>query len=64
MFFMSVVFPSTVLPMGSSVDLLATTDPEAEQEEEADTPIYEKFDGLLHGAHRKAKKWVQRPVSI
>ena len=45
-----------VLPMGSSVDLLATSNPEEEQEEETETPIYEKFDSLLHGANRKAKR--------
>jgi len=44
------------LPMGSNTNLLATTNPEEEQEEEQETPIYEKFDALLHGANRKAKK--------
>lgn len=45
-----------VLPMGSGVDLLATSNPEEEQETETETPIYEKFDALLHGATRKAKR--------
>lgn len=43
------------LPMGSSVDLLATADPEAEQNEETETPIYEKYDHLLHGGSRTKK---------
>ena len=45
----------SVLPMGSSVDMLATRDPDAEEEEEEDTPIYEKYDHLLHGATRSKK---------
>ncbi|XP_064596970.1 zygotic DNA replication licensing factor mcm3-like [Liolophura sinensis] len=43
------------LPFGSSVDLLATKDPNASQEEEEDTPIYEKYDHLLHGGSRTKK---------
>ena len=39
-----------VLPFGGTVDLLATTDPDAEQEVETETPIYEKHDKLLHGS--------------
>ena len=42
--------------MGTSVELLATADPEQEQEEEnADTPIYEKYDHMLHGGSRTKK---------
>ncbi|XP_071941700.1 DNA replication licensing factor MCM3-like isoform X2 [Antedon mediterranea] len=42
------------LPMGSSVDLLATKDPDAiEQDEGDDVPIYAKHDNLLHGKKKK-----------
>ena len=41
--------------MGSSVELLATADPEKEDEEETETPIYEKYDHLLHGGSRKKR---------
>ncbi|XP_029634738.1 DNA replication licensing factor MCM3 [Octopus sinensis] len=41
------------LPMGSSVDLLATKDPEAE-EKDAETPIYQKFDNILY-SNKKSK---------
>ena len=42
--------------MGSSVDLLATTDPEQEREDEdADLPIYEKYDHMLHSGSRSKK---------
>ncbi|XP_033100370.1 DNA replication licensing factor MCM3-like [Anneissia japonica] len=42
------------LPMGSSVDLLATKDPDTvEQEEGEDVPIYAKHDNLLHGKKKK-----------
>ncbi|CAH1772733.1 unnamed protein product [Owenia fusiformis] len=45
-----------VLPMGSSVDLLTTANMEDEEEnEDVETPIYEKFDNLLHGATRSKK---------
>ena len=40
------------LPMGSSVDLLATTDPEKGKDDK-ETPIYEKFDATLHGKRTK-----------
>ena len=43
--------------MGTSVELLATADPEQEKEEDdVDTPIYEKYDHMLHGGSR-TKKW-------
>ncbi|KAJ8321799.1 hypothetical protein KUTeg_000270 [Tegillarca granosa] len=41
-----------VLPLGSSVDILATTDPDLDQEESSDTPIYEKHDKMLHGQNK------------
>ena len=45
------------LPMGESVDRLATANPESEDDEENETPIYEKYDHLLHGGSR-SKKYV------
>ncbi len=43
--------------MGSNVDLLATNNPEEGEDEMQETPIYEKYDHLLHGASR-SKKYV------
>uniref|UniRef100_A0A182NR03 DNA replication licensing factor MCM3 n=1 Tax=Anopheles dirus TaxID=7168 RepID=A0A182NR03_9DIPT len=41
-----------VLPMGvSAVDMLSTINPESQEDKE--TPMYEKYDPLLHGASRK-----------
>lgn len=42
------------MPIESSAEFLATKDPDAE-EEETETPLYEKFDPLLHGT-RSSKK--------
>lgn len=41
-----------VLPMGSNVDMLSTINPDAADDEKA-TPVYEKYDALLHGTTRK-----------
>uniref|UniRef100_A0A2P2I2G5 DNA replication licensing factor MCM3 n=1 Tax=Hirondellea gigas TaxID=1518452 RepID=A0A2P2I2G5_9CRUS len=44
-----------VLPMGLGVELLSTEDPNADnqqQDGQQDTPIYEKYDALLHGSTR------------
>lgn len=41
-----------VLPMGSSVDMLSTHDPDTEDVDK-ETPMYEKYDQLLHGQSRK-----------
>ena len=41
-----------VLPMGSTVDMLTTMRPD-EMDEEKETPMYEKYDALLHGASRR-----------
>ncbi|KAG5886368.1 hypothetical protein JTB14_034902 [Gonioctena quinquepunctata] len=41
-----------VLPMGSSVDKWSTLHPD-ELEGEKQTPVYEKYDALLHGSSRK-----------
>ncbi|XP_044262348.1 DNA replication licensing factor Mcm3 [Tribolium madens] len=41
-----------VLPMGSSVDMLSTMRPD-EVDDDKVTPMYEKYDALLHGTSRK-----------
>ncbi|KAK2718992.1 hypothetical protein QYM36_006118 [Artemia franciscana] len=41
-----------VLPMSSTVDLLSTGNLESPDNQEDETPIYEKYDPLLHGATR------------
>ncbi|XP_041038392.1 zygotic DNA replication licensing factor mcm3-like isoform X2 [Carcharodon carcharias] len=46
------------LPLGSAVEILATEDPDATQEEEQELQIYEKHDNLLHGAKRRKEKIV------
>lgn len=40
-----------VLPMGSSVDMLSTHNPDLD-DDELTTPIWEKYDPLLHGSTR------------
>ncbi|XP_076457176.1 zygotic DNA replication licensing factor mcm3-like [Babylonia areolata] len=42
-----------VLAMGSNSSVLATQDPDTEEREQTETPIYEKYDHMLHGASRK-----------
>nr|KAG5699914.1 hypothetical protein BaRGS_018213 [Batillaria attramentaria] len=42
-----------VLPMGSETSVLATQDPDTEEREQMETPIYEKYDHMLHGGSRK-----------
>jgi len=44
-----------ILPLGIGVDMLATTDPDLEDQEEMETPVYEKHDKLLHGPARSKK---------
>ncbi|XP_049784125.1 zygotic DNA replication licensing factor mcm3 [Schistocerca serialis cubense] len=44
-----------VLPMGSAADLLATNNPDVEEEDDSNAPIYEKYDALLHGNTRSRK---------
>ncbi|XP_007516580.1 DNA replication licensing factor MCM3 isoform X2 [Erinaceus europaeus] len=46
------------MPLGSAVDILATDDPNFDQEEQQDTQIYEKHDNLLHGTKKKKEKMV------
>lgn len=43
------------LPFGVTTETLATQDPEAE-DEETDTPIYEKYDAMLHGKRKDRKE--------
>lgn len=38
--------------MGSNTFILATQDPEAESEDQQETPIFEKRDTFLHGPGR------------
>ncbi|KAK7091922.1 zygotic DNA replication licensing factor mcm3-like [Littorina saxatilis] len=42
-----------VLPMGSNSTVLATQDPDVEEREQTETPVYEKYDHMLHGNSRK-----------
>ncbi|KAL0881368.1 hypothetical protein ABMA27_001245 [Loxostege sticticalis] len=44
-----------VLPMGSSVEMLSTENPDAEEVDESSESIYEKYDPLLHGNTRSKK---------
>ncbi|OXB54066.1 hypothetical protein ASZ78_010859 [Callipepla squamata] len=46
------------LPLGSTVDMLATDDPDFAQEEEQELQVYEKHDDLLHGPNRRKEKIV------
>ncbi|XP_035553285.1 DNA replication licensing factor MCM3 isoform X2 [Vulpes vulpes] len=46
------------MPLGSAVDILATDDPDFNQEDQQDTQIYEKHDNLLHGTKKKKEKMV------
>lgn len=43
------------LPMGLGVDNLSTNNPNIVEDEETETPIYEKYDALLHGGLRKKR---------
>ena len=45
----------SALPFGVTTETLATQDPEAE-DEETDTPIYEKYDAMLHESVKIASK--------
>jgi len=42
------------LPFGVTTETLATQDPEAE-DEETETPIFEKHDAMLHGQRKDRK---------
>lgn len=43
------------LPMGLGIDMLSTSNPTEVEDEESETPIYEKYDALLHGSLRSKK---------
>lgn len=40
------------LPLGGTVDVLATEDPDVSQQEEEELQVYEKHNHLLHGTRR------------
>ncbi|KAM8954074.1 DNA replication licensing factor MCM3 [Pelodytes ibericus] len=44
------------LPLGSAVDILATSDPNVSHEEQQELVVYEKHDSLLHGVKKKREK--------
>ncbi|KAJ6659649.1 hypothetical protein lerEdw1_018618 [Lerista edwardsae] len=46
------------MPLGSTVELLATEDPGLTEEESQDLQVYEKHDNLLHGPKRQKEKIV------
>ncbi|XP_057283469.1 DNA replication licensing factor MCM3 [Pezoporus wallicus] len=46
------------MPLGSAVEILATEDPDFAQEEEQELQVYEKYNELLHGPHRRKEKIV------
>ncbi|KAK7867743.1 hypothetical protein R5R35_002247 [Gryllus longicercus] len=51
-----------VLPMSSSADMLATQNAEQTADEQEETPIFEKYDALLHGNSRsKNEKIISMP---
>merc|ERR1711970_1370247 len=41
------------MAFGSSVDVLATFDPEKEEEDDEETPVWEKYNACLHGPRTK-----------
>ncbi|XP_068622729.1 DNA replication licensing factor Mcm3 [Battus philenor] len=45
-----------VLPMGSTVEMLSTENPDNEEVEESNESMYEKYDPLLHGNLRSKKE--------
>ena len=40
------------LPLAMNLDMLSTSNPEESESTAQDTPIYEKYDALLHGNSR------------
>ncbi|XP_040283139.1 DNA replication licensing factor MCM3 [Bufo bufo] len=46
------------MPLGSSVDILSTNDPNVSHEEQQELQVYEKHDSLLHGVKKKREKIV------
>ncbi|XP_056150532.1 DNA replication licensing factor MCM3 [Lampris incognitus] len=50
----------TALALGGTVDILATEDPDAVQEEQEELQVYEKHNNLLHGSRRRRDKIVSK----
>ncbi|XP_062412117.1 MCM3 minichromosome maintenance deficient 3 (S. cerevisiae), like isoform X2 [Sardina pilchardus] len=48
----------TAMPLGSTVDVFATDDPNITESAEQELQIYEKKDGVLHGHRKKREKIV------
>uniref|UniRef100_A0AAQ6ABT7 DNA replication licensing factor MCM3 n=1 Tax=Amphiprion ocellaris TaxID=80972 RepID=A0AAQ6ABT7_AMPOC len=48
------------MALGGTVDVLATEDPDAIEEEHEELQIYEKHNNLLHGSRRKKDKTVSK----
>jgi len=46
------------LPLANGLDLLATSNMDAEDEDEQETPVYDKFDPLLHRSTGRSKGFV------
>lgn len=49
----SPLFCVPALPLGGTVDVLATDDPDVAQEEEQELQVYEKHNHLLHGNRKQ-----------
>ncbi|TSN30233.1 Zygotic DNA replication licensing factor mcm3 [Bagarius yarrelli] len=50
----------SALPLGGTVDVLATDDPDRVQEEEEELQVYEKHNHLLHGNRRHRERVVSK----
>uniref|UniRef100_A0A3P8XV59 DNA replication licensing factor MCM3 n=1 Tax=Esox lucius TaxID=8010 RepID=A0A3P8XV59_ESOLU len=50
----------TAMAFGGSVDILATEDPDAAQDEQEELQVYEKHNNLLHGSKRRRDKIVSK----
>lgn len=50
----------SAMAFGGSVDVLATENPDAVQEEQEELQVYEKHDNLLHGSRRRRDKVVSK----
>lgn len=54
MFCAYIVVSFSALPFGVTTETLATHDAEVE-EQEKDTPMFEKYDAMLHGPRKERK---------
>lgn len=50
----------TAMAFGGTVDVLATEDPDAVQDEQEELQVYEKHNNLLHGTRRRRDKIVSK----